>query len=61
MFVIIMVWSNRGHSLSLDTRLESPSFFQRYKEDFKKQAVTALISSLIGGLIVYLIGHYLKK
>jgi hypothetical protein len=61
LFIIILVWSNRGHFLSLDTRLESPSFFQRYKEDFKKQAVTALISSLIGGLIVYLLGHYLKK
>ena len=61
MLVIIMIWSNRGHFLSLETRLESPSFFQRYKDDFKKQAVTALISSLIGGLIVYLLGHYLKK
>ena len=61
MLVIIMVWSNRGHFLTLDTRLESPSFFQRYKDDFKKQAVTALISSLIGGLIGYLLEHYLKK
>ncbi len=61
MFVIILIWSNRGHFLSLDTRLESPSFFLRYKEDFKKQAVTALISSMIGGLVVYLLGHYLKK
>ena len=61
MLMIIIIWSNRGHFLSLDTRLESPSFFQRYKEDFKKQTVTALISSLIGGLIVYLLGHYLKK
>jgi hypothetical protein len=59
LLLIILVWSNRGHFLSLDTRLESPSFFQRYKEDFKKQAVIALISSLIGGLIVYLLG--LKK
>jgi hypothetical protein len=61
MLVVIMIWSNRGHLLSLDTRLESPSFFRRYKEDFKKQIVTALISSMIGGLVVYLLGHYLKK
>jgi hypothetical protein len=61
MLVIIMIWSNRGHFLSLDTRLESPSFFQRYKEDFKKQAVTALISSLIGGVIGYVFGHFLKR
>jgi hypothetical protein len=61
MLVIIMIWSMRGHFLTLDTRLESPPFFKRYKDDFKKQAVTAVISSLIGGLIVYLLGHYLKK
>lgn len=61
LLLIILVWSNRGHLLTLDTRLESPPFFQRYKEDFKKQAVTAVISSLIGGLIVYLLDHYLKK
>jgi hypothetical protein len=34
--VVVIGWSNRGHFLTLDTRLESPSFFQRYKEDFKK-------------------------
>jgi hypothetical protein len=52
-----VIWSNRGHYLTLDTRLESPSFFQKYREEFGKQAVTAVISGLIG----YLFGHFLKN
>ena len=60
LLIFIMIWSNRGHYLTLDTRRESPSFFQKYKEDFGKQAVTATISALIGALIGYLFGHFLK-
>jgi hypothetical protein len=59
--IFIMIWSNRGHYLTLDTRLESPSFFQKYKEEFGKQAVTAVISGIICGLIGYLFGHFLKN
>lgn len=56
--ISILVLSNRGHYLTLDTRLESPSFFQKYKEEFGKQAVTAVISGMIGGVIGYLFGHF---
>jgi len=59
-FVGILIWSNRKHYLTLDTRLESPSFFEKYREEFGKQAVTAVISGLIGGVIGYLFGHFLK-
>jgi hypothetical protein len=59
-FIFILFWSNRAHYLTLDTRLESPSFFQKYREEFGKQAVTAVISGLIGGVIGYLFGHFLK-
>ena len=58
--IFILIWSNRRHYLSLDTRLESPSFFAKNREEFGKQAVTATISGLVGGLIGYLFGHYLK-
>ena len=58
--IFIMLWSNRAHYLTLDTRLESPSFFRNIKEEFGKQAVTAVISGLIGGMIGYLFGHFLK-
>src|SRR5207249_11090207 len=53
--IFILLWSNRAHYLTLDTRLESPSFFQKYKEESGKQGVTAVISSLIGGVIGYFI------
>lgn len=58
--IFILVWSNRTHYLTLDTRLEAPPFFQKYREEFGKQAVTAVISGLIGGVIGYLFGHFLK-
>jgi hypothetical protein len=60
MFLFLIIWSNRGHSLTLDTRLESPSFFAKNREEFGKQAVTATIGGLVGGAIGYLFGHYLK-
>lgn len=60
LLVFILIWSNRGHSLTLDTRLESPSFFAKNREEFGKQAVTATISGLIGAAIGYLFGHYLR-
>jgi hypothetical protein len=60
-FVFILIWSNRGHYLTLDTRLESPPFFQKYREEFGKQAVTAIISGLIGTVFGYLLGHFLKN
>jgi hypothetical protein len=59
-FIFLLLWSNRDHYLTLDTKLESPAFFQKYREEFGKQAVTAVISGLIGGVIGYLFGHFLK-
>jgi hypothetical protein len=59
--MVFLIWSNRSHYLTLDTRLESPPFFQKYKEEFGKQAVTAVISGLVGGVIGYLFGHFLKN
>jgi hypothetical protein len=58
--ISILFLSNRSHYLTLDIGPESPSFFQKYKEEFGKQAVTAAISGLIGGVIGYLFGHFLR-
>jgi hypothetical protein len=60
LLMFILIWSNRSHYLTLDTRLESPPFFQKYREEFGKQAVTNVISGLIGGVIGYLFGHFLR-
>lgn len=46
--------------LSLETKGNSKSFFVRNREEFGKHATTALIGSIIGGLVVYCIGHFLK-
>jgi hypothetical protein len=59
-FIFILIWSNRGHYLTLDTRLESPTFFAKNREEFGKHAVITTISSLITGVIGYLLGHYLR-
>ncbi|HEV2728436.1 MAG TPA: hypothetical protein VGV15_00260 [Terriglobales bacterium] len=60
LLIFILIWSNRGHSLILDTKLESPSFFAKNREEFGEQAVTATISGLIGVVIGYLFGHGFK-
>jgi hypothetical protein len=52
--------TNIKNYLSLETKRNSPSFFVRNREEFAKQATTAAISSIIGGLIGYCIGHFLK-
>lgn len=59
-FASIMVGSTAGNFLSLETKRNSASFFVRNREDFAKHAVTAAISVLIGGLVGWLIGHFLK-
>jgi hypothetical protein len=46
--------------LTLDTRLNSPSFFVRNREDFARHAVTAMSSGIIGGVVGWLLGHSLK-
>ena len=60
LFMFVLVRSNRGHFLTLDTKLESPSFFAKNREEFGKQTVTATISGIVGGVIGYLFGHFLK-
>ena len=46
--------------LSLETRLNSPSFWARHQDAFAAHAVTATISTLVGLVIGWLVGHYLK-
>jgi hypothetical protein len=41
---------------TLRLRAKSQSFWERYRDDFVKQAITSVISGLIG----YTIGHFLK-
>lgn len=60
LLIIILIWSNRRHFVTLDTRLESPSFFAKNREEFGKHAVITAISSIISGVLGYLLGHYLK-
>jgi hypothetical protein len=49
-----------GNFMTLERRRDSPSFFVRNREDFAKHGVTAAIGSIIGGLVGYCIGHFLK-
>jgi hypothetical protein len=51
---------NVKNYLSLETKRNSGSFFIRHREEFAKQAVTAGVSSVIGGVVGYCIGHFLK-
>jgi membrane protein YqaA with SNARE-associated domain len=46
--------------ITLEKRANSPSFWVRNREDFAKQAVTAGISALMGGLVGWFIGHFHK-
>lgn len=56
---IILITSVNNY-LTLETKRNSASFFVRYREEFAKSAVTSLISALTGGVIGYLLGHFLK-
>jgi hypothetical protein len=60
LLIFVVTGTNIKNYLSLDTKRNSPSFFVRNREEFAKQATTAAISSIIGGLIGYCIGHFLK-
>lgn len=57
--VFIGFFVNQNHLL-LETKLNSPSFFVRYREDFAKHAVTATISGIIGAIFGWFVGHFLK-
>jgi hypothetical protein len=47
---------NSQNCLLLETKLNSPSFFARNREDFAKQGIIAAI----GGLVGWLLGHFLR-
>jgi hypothetical protein len=53
---VILGIANSQNQLSLETRLNSPSFWARNRDDFAKQAITSLISGLLG----WLVGHFMK-
>lgn len=55
-----MILLERGNYLVLDTRLESPSFFVRYRDEFARHAITTVISAIVAGIVGYLVGHFLK-
>jgi hypothetical protein len=62
--VILCIFVGWGVSvrtyLSLETKRNSQSFFVRNWEEFAKHAVTSLISVIIGLVVGYLLGRYLK-
>jgi hypothetical protein len=49
-----------GNYLTLETRLDSPSFWARHQDAFATHAVTAAISAVVGGIVGWLVGHFLK-
>jgi hypothetical protein len=49
-----------GNYLTLETSLDSPSFWARHQDAFATHAVTATISAVIGGIVGWLVGHFLK-
>jgi hypothetical protein len=51
---------NEKNYLSLETRRNSASFFVKNREEFAKHAVMVAISTVIGGIIGYWLGHFLK-
>ncbi len=56
----ILAVASIGNYLSLETRLNSPSFWVRNREDFSKHAVSAAIGAVVGGVVGWLAGHFLK-
>jgi hypothetical protein len=62
LFIILFVGLTVGgmNYVTLEKRRDAPSFFARNKEEFAKQAVTASISTIIGAIIGFIVGHYLK-
>jgi len=56
-FVVFLILAiNIGNHLTLETRLNSPSFWAKNREEFVKHAITATISLVLG----LLAGHFLK-
>jgi hypothetical protein len=51
---------NIDNYLTLETRLNSPSFWAKHQDAFAAHAVTAAISAVVGGVVGWLVGHFLK-
>jgi hypothetical protein len=49
-----------GNYLTLETRLDSPSFWARHQDAFAAHTVTATISAVVGVVVGWLLGHFLK-
>ena len=56
----LSVTFNIGNYLTLETKIESPSFWAKHQDAFAAHAVTAAISAVVGGVVVWLVGHFLK-
>jgi hypothetical protein len=46
--------------LTLETKLNSPSFWDRHKDEFAKNAVTSTISAISGLVLGYIVGRFTK-
>ncbi len=58
--VPLSVAFNIGNYLTLETKFNSPSFWAKHQDAFAAHAVTATISAVVGGVVVWLVGHFLK-
>lgn len=63
-FVLVIVLTSfaayNQNYIILETKLNSPSFFVRNREEFARHAVTASISGVVGLFFGWLLGHFLK-
>jgi hypothetical protein len=59
-FAFLLMAFNIGNYLTLETRLDSPSFWAKHKDAFATHMVTATISAVVGGIVGWLFGHFLK-
>jgi hypothetical protein len=49
-----------GNYLTLETKLNSPSFWDNHKDAFAAHVVTATISGVVGGVIGWFAGNFFK-
>ncbi len=59
-FGSLLVACTIGNNLTLETRLDSPSFWAKHQDAFATHVVTATISAVVGGVVGWLVGHFLK-
>jgi hypothetical protein len=51
--VSLIISGSIQNAISLETKLNSPSFLERNREEFARHAVTAIISALVGWLVAH--------